>query len=328
MGKKKSEKPRDPQAAARLRRVCVHVSAVVLLLAAAGIGYWAMRRHVDRRVVFSRTAPKVVLVHRPVWMSDALYDEIVALAQPYGAHSAFDRELLHDVADLLGDSPWIKRVHEVRRVYGQRPGDTILVDCEYRAPVALVHWGEYYWLVDGEGVKLPQQYTAREIARIITGRDGKTNIRVVEGVRHAPVEKGERWPGEDLVAGLDLAKCLYGLPYADEVTGIDVANYAGRVNPREAHLVLQTKRGTEIRWGRPLAAKDFFIEVSTAQKLKSMQQVWQQFGRVDANRPWIDIRFDKITYPSVNVQSEPARREPTRRDRAARGAAHASADGQ
>ena len=85
---------------------------------------------------------------------------------------------------------------------------------------------------------------------------------------------------------------------------IDVSNFGGRDNQKEAQLVLLTKRGTEVRWGRPINAKDFFIEVSVAQKLDYMRRVYNQFGRVDANQAWIDIRFDKITYPSSEPQAQ------------------------
>ena len=96
-----------------------------------------------------------------------------------------------------------------------------------------------------------------------------------------------------------MVKLLYGKPYAEEIVRVNVANFQGRNDPREAQLVLKTKYNTEIRWGRPVNAKDYFIEVSTAQKLRYMEQVFQEFKRIDGQRQWIDIRFDKITYPSV-----------------------------
>jgi hypothetical protein len=194
-------------------------------------------------------------------------------------------------------------VNEIRRAYGKRPGDTIEIDCEYRVPLALVHWKDYYWLVDSEGVKLPEQFTAKQLPQVIYGRDSKLLFRVIEGVRQPPVESGRQWMGDDLVAGLTLAQYLAGQPYTEEVVRIDVSNFGGRDNAKEAQLVLLTKRGSEVRWGRPVNAKDFFIEVSVAQKLDYMRRVYNQFGRVDANQAWIDIRFDKITYPSSEPQA-------------------------
>ena len=295
----------DPEVLRKLKRGLAHATAVTLVVLGVGAGLYYAKRHVDRRIAFYGRAPRVVLKDRPVWMSDYLADQITSCAQPLGAHSSFDHELLVDVADTLRGNPWIKRVRAVRRVYGKRPGDTIEIDCEYRVPLALVHWKDYYWLVDGEGVKLPEQFTPQQLPHVINGRDGKRQFRVVEGVQEPPVESGQRWPGEDLAAALELARYLYRQPFAEEVARIDVSNFGGRVSHKEAQLVLVTTRDSEIRWGRPVSAKDFFVEVSVAQKLDYLQRVWRQFGRIDANQPWIDIRFDKITYPSGGMPGSP-----------------------
>jgi hypothetical protein len=78
-----------------------------------------------------------------------------------------------------------------------------------------------------------------------------------------------------------------------------VTNFAGRVDPREAQLTLGTVNGTQIRWGRPVNAKDYFVEVSPAKKLQYLEQIRNQYGRIDGGDAWIDIRFDRITYPST-----------------------------
>jgi len=305
MGKKKAKpipfkKPRDPEQVRRIRRVVRHAIGAVICVAAACGGLYALKNYVEQRLVFPDAPPKVVLVNRPAWMSDFLADQIASLAKPIGTHSTFDRQMLADAARMLESSPWIREVKQVRRAYGDKPGDTIEIDCEYRAPIALVHWKDYFWLVDGEGVKLPEQFTAEQVPRIIQGRDRKMNIRVIEGVDRPPPESGQKWVGDDLAAGLDMVRLLFGRPYAEEIVKVDMENHSGRRDPREAQVVLVTKYNTEIRWGRPANAEDYFIEVSTAQKLEYLKQIYEQFHRVDGHRPWIDIRFDKITYPSAD----------------------------
>jgi hypothetical protein len=103
-----------------------------------------------------------------------------------------------------------------------------------------------------------------------------------------------------------MVKLLYGKPYADEVERISVANYAGRQDPREAQLVLITRYQTQVRWGRPVNAKDYFVEVTPAQKLEYMAKIVQQFGRVDAKHSAVDLRFDRVTYPSIDTQGDQA----------------------
>lgn len=310
MSKSKKAKPfavkkqLSPEQWALLKKVSLHATVVAVLLLAGVVGFKYLKRYVDRRVVFYDHPPRIVLKNKPAWMSDYLADQIISSAKPLGAHSTFDHQLLVDVGDCLKNNAWIRDVKQVRRAYTKQPGDTIEVDCDYRAPLALVHWKDYYWMVDSEGVKLPEQFTEKQLPQVVYGRDNKLQFRVIEGVHNPPVESGQNWPGEDLVAALELARYLYGQPYADEVAAIDVSNFAGRESAKDAQLVLVTKRGSEIRWGRPVKAKDFFVEVSVAQKLSYMERVWKQYGRVDANQPWIDIRFDKITYPSATAGTE------------------------
>lgn len=289
-----------------VRRGFLHAAAAAMLIAVLAAGFWAMRNWVEKRVVFPNRPPQIVLKNRPPWMTDFLARQITAAVRPVGTHSAFDHQLLIDVASMLKANPWIRKVNQVRRAYDKGPADTIEIDCEYRAPIALVHWQDYYWLVDGEGVKLPEQYTARQIPLVMRGVNRKMEIRVIDGVQQPPVESGMKWPGDDLAAGLDLVKLLHGQAYADEIVRVNVANFGGRRNIKEAQLVLVTRYDTEVRWGRPINSKDFFVEVSPAQKLTYLQEVFQQFHRVDGNHPWIDIRFDRITYPSGTAPSAQA----------------------
>ena len=292
------KKPRNPEDAKRMRALIFKTVIVGIILGSCAAGFVLLKRHVEQRLTFPPNPPKVVLKDRPVWMSDFLAEQIANVARPKVAHSAMDHQMLVDAAELLKANPWIKQVKQVRRMYGRLPGDTLEIDCEYRAPVALVKSGDFYWLVDVEGIKLPEQYTADQIKRVVRGQDGHVSIRVIEGVTRWPPGSGQKWTGEDLQAGLDLVKLLHGQPYADEILSVNVSNFAGREDTREAQLVLGTRYGTEVRWGRPVYARDFFVEVSTAQKLEYMRRVYNEFRRVDGNRPWIDIRFDKITYPT------------------------------
>jgi hypothetical protein len=121
------------------------------------------------------------------------------------------------------------------------------------------------------------------------------------------VESGQKWPGNDLVAGLDLVKIFSGQDFANEIVKVDVSNFDGRVDAKEAQISLVTKYDTRIQWGRPVNSSDNFVEVAPARKLESLQQIWSQYHRIDGGRSWIDIRFDRITYPSGDVTADNAR---------------------
>lgn len=282
-------------------RVVLHVAIGVIFISTSAALFRICQIYVDRRLAFPTRPPKIALKDRPPWMSDYLADQIMKTAEPIGLHSAYDRQLLIDTAAALRSDPWIRRVIEVRRVYEQSPADTIELDCEYRAPVALVQWDNLFWLVDGEGVKLPEQYSAQELSKIIFGPDGKVNVRIIQGAQNAPPESGKRWIGDDLAAGLELARLLAGRDFADQIRLIDVTNFNGRVDPAEAQIVLVTQFGTQIRWGRPPSAQDGFVEIPAGAKLDALSNIFRQTGRVDANQPWIDVRFDRVTCPAAPV---------------------------
>jgi hypothetical protein len=303
------KKVRDPERQAAIRRLFVHAFFVFAFAGAlAAAGYFS-RDYVAKRIAFPSDPPHVVLMNRPPWMSDLLAEEIVRAAKPAGAHSSFDHQMLVDIDRILRASPWIKDVRQVRRTYENSPGDTIEIDCDYRAPVALIESGQSFWLIDGDGVKLPSQFNTAQLERVVRGADGKINIRVITGVAHAPVSAGKKWPGDDLVAGLDMVKLLYGLPQAEEIVTVDVSNYNGRIKARDAQITLGTThevlvdaalKQTFIKWGRPVnGGNDFFVEIPTQRKLEVLKEIIAEKGRVDANEPWVDIRFDSPTFPSV-----------------------------
>ena len=293
------------------RPVRSFLKAVLLLTFVGGsvYGYLRARDHVIKDVTFRPTPPRVILKDRPGWMSDALANKIVRVAAPDVAHSAFDHQLLVNTASLLRNhpdtAPWVRTVKSVRRTFANGPGDVIEVDCDFRSPVALVRWELYFWLIDGDGVLLPEQYTMSDLRKVMY--DGNhISLRIIEGVAAAPPQSGQKWQGGDLAAGIDMVKLLHGKGYANEIERINCANFAGRQDPKEAQLVLITRYQTQVRWGRPINAKDYFVEVSPAQKLEYMQKIVQQFGRVDAKHAAIDLRFDRVTYPSAELQGAEA----------------------
>jgi hypothetical protein len=297
----KLRKPTDPERARRLRIVGLHLSLAALLLGGIGAGYFYADQYVEKKLAVTSQPLIVVLKNRPAWMNDFLVEQIAMIARPVGPHSAFDRQMLVDTAQLLKSNPWVRRVRGVRRAFTHRPGDTLEIDCEYRAPVALVRWGVFYWLVDEKGVRLSERFTEQDVPNIQFSPDHHTVIRVIEGVWHpAPHLAGEKWEGDELAAGLKMVKYLFDRPFTEEILRVNVANYAGRHDNKDPQLVLVTKYNTQIWWGRPPGDDDVdsFIEVSTARKLKYLQLTCEQFGRVDAKEQWLDIRFDKIGRPS------------------------------
>jgi hypothetical protein len=298
----------DPERAAWWRSVGIHAGAAIVVLFLVAVAFALAKDHVGRKIAFPSKPPAVVLKERPSWMSDLVAQQIASQVAPRGAHSAFDHDMLVEITRMLKSNPWIMKVRGVRRVYGNAPGDTLELDCDFRTPAALVRTGSVYYLIDRAGVRLPEQYAPADVPRVIETASGRSNILVIEGVaRPAPKNAGQKWTGEDLHAALDLAALLLdpaNQGFTHEIRKINVANFGGRRDPREAQMVLVTRYGTEVRWGRPIKATDRFIEVNPAQKLEFLKAVYEQYGRVDGNQPFgIDIRYDKVTYPSLDPRT-------------------------
>lgn len=292
---KKTERQRDPERGRAIRRMAVKVLISILLIGGLAAGYVYLHREVRTRIVFTHEPPQVVLVNRPMWMGDFLAATITERIRPKAGSSAIDHQVVVNCALLAESDPWVRQVRRVRRVYGQGPGDTIEVDCEFRAPVALVKYLEHYVLVDNDRIVLPELFGEEDVSRIVYGQDGRMNIRVIDGVTRRPPDAGVRWAGDDLQAGLWMAKMLHDKPYANEIDRIDVSNYAGRRNANEAHIVLHTRHGTEVRWGQPHDWRGF--EAPVEKKLANLRYVYERYGRVDANQPWIDLRYDRVLRP-------------------------------
>jgi hypothetical protein len=284
-----------------IRRSALIGSISLASVAVVGFGMYRLCRYVDRSVAYSPNPPKVVLKNRPAWMSDLVAEQICAAARPSGGHSAFDNQMLRNSKAMLESNvrtnAWIKQVNQLKLVYGDRPADTLVLDCEFRVPVALIHFRDAYYLVDGDGVALPERYSADQVTRVVFGPDGRMNIRVVEGIHGSRPLPGQKWAGDDLTAAMDMIKVLYGKPYTEEIVKVDVSNFAGREDGRDAQLVLVTRQNTQIRWGRPVTSTDL-AEVPAAEKLKNLQRIYEQYKRVDAGQQWIDIRTDQVTRPA------------------------------
>jgi len=99
-------------------------------------------------------------------MSELVARKLAASLRPTSS-SVFKRDSLVSTAAKLRANPWVAELREVRRVYGSAPGDTLLVDCDFRSPLALVKAGKDYWFVDAHAVKLPEKFAEAELPAVV-----------------------------------------------------------------------------------------------------------------------------------------------------------------
>ena len=244
----------------------------------AGIGLLRLERHVLARDSF-RQPPALQLVDVP----EGIQSELLSALDPVRDTPWIEAPLCREIADILQANPWVKEVGAVRK-YGT---GRIEIRCEYRRPIAMIQHNGLLYLVSQDHVRLPGTY-ARAPGLIL-----------VEGVGTSPPAPGKVWAAPDLKAAIALAERLRNEPFADQITGVLVDNYGGRVSPEEAHIRLATDRaGTTILWGS--APGEELEENSVAEKIAILRENFRRFGRVDANRRTIDISVhpDRFTTPA------------------------------
>lgn len=194
--------------------------------------------------------------------------------------SLLDETLLPRIAEAFAKEPWVKQVVQLRK---ELPA-TIIIDLEYRRPVAMIDVKTGVYPVDEEGILLPpEDFTQAEILR----------YPLVTGVCSLPAgPPGAAW-GDSTVAGA--AKIAASL-IADWDT-LDLASIQAppltTANPKleDLNYELRSRGGSKIVWGRP-PGTGHPGELTVEQKLGRLKQYVADFGPLDSsNTPYeIDIR--------------------------------------
>jgi hypothetical protein len=201
-----------------------------------------------RRACTADTAIEWVGV--PEWLNDEnwrdILPELEARINLHPDSDPYDDRVCPYVAERLIGSSWVAAV---RRVSKQNDG-RVKILADFRKPFAMIERNGIAYLVDREGVRLPQQWATSGL-----NRGGWLVIR--GGAARVP-KLGQRWPGEDVAAGLKLVQFLYRaeaagrMPFRDEIRAIDVSNFDGRKSPWAGRLrLITTNPRTDIHWGLP-----------------------------------------------------------------------------
>ncbi|HVT82963.1 MAG TPA: hypothetical protein VHM90_20160 [Phycisphaerae bacterium] len=212
----------------------------------------------------------------------------------------------------IGYNAWIKRITEVRRdVARDKSIQTIQIAAEWRTPVAWVRVNDGLYLIDAEGIRLPGDYRLEDRPQI--------KLLALTGVSfpkspHAIPAPGQIWSDSaalapDLRAGMQLVAALRRQPFAAQINEIDLSNHAGRVNPRTPWIVFNTiypaaaGGPTHVEWGRPIGEEKYY-EVQSSVKIKTLNELFTQFGRIDSARDYVDIRTEVVRLPKLSTAAQ------------------------
>jgi len=267
---------------ARFVRIAGPLTLLVLL---AGLGLGRLDRYVEKLPAIRASRVVVSLYSTPDWMSQGLAEEILHnAAEPIheglvNAHrNGEDQRLPELFAKQLARSGWVNKVLWVRRCSGNQ----LVVNCEFRRPIALAAVGRWRYLVDANGHLLPGKYLAADLAQ-----SGLIEIRGCSG---APPTPGKQWVNPDFQNALKIIKLVGAMSFRDQIKAVDVSNYGGRLAGNASWILLITDRATVIRWGLP-PGQERGLENTTRQKLFHLSRIYRRHGHIDYGRAWVDIRW-------------------------------------
>ncbi|HYE62281.1 MAG TPA: hypothetical protein VD997_09810 [Phycisphaerales bacterium] len=196
---------------------------------------------------------------------------------------AFSPEPLARVADALKASGWFDGTPSVTRGRGGK----VNITGKWRVPGVFVRYKGDDYLVSWDGKRLPPVRKAGL----------ERNFRVVMNPAVAPPayadgtpDYGTAWPGEDIVASIELIELMQEKAWYHQVAGVDASEYSAK-----GRLTLVTPEGTRVVWGgRP--TKPLVGEVSTPQKLAHLSQIMHDYKRIDAGYPLIYVNAANLQF--------------------------------
>ncbi|HPS53843.1 MAG TPA: hypothetical protein PLK08_09850, partial [Phycisphaerae bacterium] len=225
-----------------------NVLVVMILLLAAGVLAAVLFCEMQRKMLSMRQE-KVKVCYGvvfleddvPAWMPPQLLqiirDEISPAKLDFN-----DEKLCPKVLALAKKNPWIRKIKEIRKIRkGEKIGQ-VLVSAEFRRPFVRVSYNHMNYFVDDEGVLLPARQVPQwkavvdgEVFYYIDPEDIPVAVRpllerfmIICGAEAPAPQVGQKWPGDDIQAGLKLAKLVTTRSYARQISVIDIRNHKKR----------------------------------------------------------------------------------------------------
>jgi len=288
--KQKVKKKRKTNWHSRSLTGFLKILAVICVFAALGVGFVFLDKYVKKVAPAWGKTVDVELIEPPAWVNQPLRDKIIAAATVDGEDVKLDEDAIRLIASNLA-----RKVAWLQKVKVQATHDKILIEADYRKPIALVKSGLRKFYVDAELVVLDFVPMPNLPVVVVKGLSPITKIPPV----------GEAWQREDLAAAVAILARLDRMdklvtpdkPLLYEIDSIDVSNFKGRENSRTAHIILYTKDNTEIIWGAEIDAWSQHLEAKDEEKLAKLYNYYKEFGKLSGGAKYIDLRTPQDTIP-------------------------------
>lgn len=249
--------------------------STLLILATVTFGWFVPSLRQSAQAVAGERI-EVAFLDAPSWMTPADLAPIQDLVAREAGISAYDRNGLVRAQSALLASGWFEEVRQVRRIGSA----SLEVDATFADPIALVIDADGEHLLDSHARLLPRTYapgTSPNLTRIL----GASLPR--------PKQPGQLWAGADLLAGVEMAKLVGTQRWRAQVSAVDVSDFCTKQT-----LSLLTTKQCRLLWGRA-PGKEESAEVPAAQKLRYLDLLTNQYGRIDGAGPQsIDLSVDYV----------------------------------
>jgi hypothetical protein len=272
MKRKKNSRPAGGKSSRRaaFRRL----AALLFYLAAAGGGILGARyagSRVSGYPEFNLVIERVELDAASCdWLPEDAKEAIEAIPGRLPNLNLLCAGVLEEVKKRLEESPWVKQVISVEKVFPDRIRFSLVL----RRPVAWVSLGNGLYLADSEGVRLSVE--RRDHLKV-------RNLPVIENLPQGVSLPGHgaKWRSAQVLQGISAACCLIGAPEvlaggAGRVRAIDVSG-AGRGGKG---VVLVTEDGRRIEWGEAASSGKIQL-LSDAEKLENLRLILRAESSLD-----------------------------------------------
>ena len=162
-----------------------------------------------------------------------------------------------------------------------RADASIDIDGQWRAPAVVIQRNGQHYLgaIAGELLRVPAELDLERT----------TMFRVLNPYSEAPKDKmgdlafGEKWPGGDVQAAINLLDKIGDLDESKFIIGVDVREYM-----RSGHLLIITDAGGVIDWGSAIG-ETAPGEVTIEDKISHLRRVLRPGQRLDTQAGRIEI---------------------------------------
>jgi len=268
------------------------VLAIACVLGGAAMGLTLLEKYVKRTAPIPQGTGNITLAAVPTWVNEQLQDKLRSAARVNEAELRLDENAAASARRNIR-----KRMAWIDNVKVETTDDGLIVEGNWRKPVAVIQSGPAKFYVDNESVVLDYIPMPNLPIVEITGLSMATKMPPL----------GEVWNCKDLAAAITIIERLTQMdralvpdkPLLYQIDRINVSNYNGRENKHRPHIVLYSIDNTEIIWGAEVGQWQRHLESTDEQKLAKLYSYYKEFGTLSGGVKYINLRDprDKIPLP-------------------------------